>query len=239
MGPSGIPNLSMNRGPMGHIVDLSVTIGPETLSPPSMDRRVVLTTFHRSPGHWQSTLVDMSLHTGSHVDFALHVRENGEAAADVALDRLCGTGHVIDMTDVGADEAIGVRAIQNRARHIDTGDIAVVRTGWAERMWGKFPDYYIHSPYCEPAAAQWLVDRGVKAIAFDCFSEYCARLPEFKPQDFVIHKIILENGALLMQHLTNLSQLPLDREFQFYAAPLKLKDAEGSPARFFAVVEDA
>jgi kynurenine formamidase len=223
---------------MGRIVDLSVTIGPDTLSPPSMRRRVVLTTFHRSPGYWQSTLVDMSLHTGSHVDFARHVLENGETAAHVSLDRLCGRARVVDMTDVGPDAAITAAAIQERAGHFEAGDIAVVRTDWAERMWGTFPDYYIHSPFCEPAAAQWLIDRGVKAIAFDCFSEYCARLPDFTPDDFVIHKIILEHDALLMQHLTNLSQLPTDRDFQFYAAPIKLADAEGSPARFFAVVDD-
>jgi arylformamidase len=180
----------------------------------------------------------MSLHTGSHVDFPLHVLENGEAAADVPLDRLCGTGRVIDMTDVRADQPIAGEAMESRAQHVKAGSIALVYTGWAQRMWGIFPDYYIHSPYCEPEAAQWLIDRGVKAIGFDCFSEYCARLPEFKPEDFVIHKIILENRALLMQHLTNLSQLPLDREFQFFAAPVKLTGAEGSPARFFALFEE-
>ena len=223
---------------MGHVVDLSVTIGPDTLSPPSMGRRVILTTFHRSPGYWQSTLVDMSLHSGSHVDFGRHVLEDGETAADVALDRLSGRARVIDMTGVGADAPITCKAVRDRGEHLRSGEIAVVRTDWAESMWGTFPDYYIHSPFCEPAAAQWLIDRGVKAIAFDCFSEYCARLPDFKPDDFIIHKIILENDALLMQHLTNLSRLPVDRDFQFFAAPIKLADAEGSPARFFAVVDD-
>ena len=135
---------------MSHIVDLSVTIGPETLSPPSMDRRVTLTTFHRSPGYWQSTLVEMSLHTGSHVDFARHVVEIGETAGDVSLERLCGAARIVDFRDAGADGAITLAAMQQRATQLNPGDIAVVRTDWAEQMWGTFPDYYLHSPYCEP-----------------------------------------------------------------------------------------
>ena len=51
-------------------------------------------------------------------------------------------------------------------------------------------------------------------------------------------KIILENGAILMQQMTNLSQLPLGRRFPFFAPCIKMTGAEGSPARFFALIED-
>ena len=84
---------------------------------------------------------------------------------------------------------------------------------------------------------RWLIGKGVKAVGFDCFSEYHARLPEFTSEDFVIHKIILENGAILMQQMTNLSKLPTDRRFQFFAPFVKMVGAEGSPARFFAVLD--
>jgi kynurenine formamidase len=95
----------------------------------------------------------------------------------------------------------------------------------------------MESPYCTPEAAQWMVDGGAKAIGFDCFSEYCARLPDFTSEDFIIHKVILEGGSILMQQMTNLSKLPVDRRFDFYAPFVKLTGAEGSPARFFAILE--
>ena len=83
-----------------------------------------------------------------------------------------------------------------------------------------------------------MVDRGARAIGFDCFSEYCARLPDFTSEEFIIHKIILENGAILMQQMTNLSQLPKGgQRFQFYSPFIKIRGAEGSPARFFAVLD--
>lgn len=223
---------------MAHIVDLTVTIGPETLSPPSVNKRLTLTTHHRGPGYWRASAVDMVLHTGSHVDFSAHVTEGGEVAADVSLDRICGQALVLDLHHLGPDQPISLEAVIERGGEVRRGDIVLVRTDWTEKMWGNFPDYYLHSPFCAPEAAQWLVDRGARAIGFDCFSEYCARLPDFGSEDFIIHKIILEQGAILMQQMTNLSHLPLDRRFQFFAPCLKMTGAEGSPARFFALLED-
>ncbi|HWE62270.1 MAG TPA: cyclase family protein [Chloroflexota bacterium] len=223
---------------MARIVDLTVTIGPETLSPPSVNKRLTLTASYRGPGYWRASTVEMVLRTGSHVDFSAHVAEGGEVAADVTLDRLCGPALVLDFSDLGADQPITLDAVVARGQAVRHGDIVLVRTGWTEQMWGTFPDYYLHSPYCEPAAALWLVERGARAIGFDCFSEYCARLPDFTSEDFMVHKVILENGAILMQQMTNLSSLPLDRRVQFFAPCIKMTGAEGSPARFFALLDD-
>ncbi len=221
------------------IVDLTVTIGPDTLSPPSVNKRLTLTSNYRGPGFWRASSVDMVLHTGSHVDFSLHVQEGGETAADVALGRICGEALVLDMTHLGRDMPITVEDVKARADHIRPGDIILVRTDWTEKMWGNFPDYYLHSPYCSPEAVEYLVlERKVKAVGFDCFSEYCARLPNFTSEEFIIHKIILENGSILMQQMTNLSKLPLNRHFQFFAPCIKMVGAEGSPARFFALLDE-
>lgn len=161
------------------IVDLTVTIGPETLSPPSVNQRLRLTPHYRGPGYWRASTLEMTLHTGSHVDFTAHVTEGGEVAAAVALDRLCGDALVLDFHDLGESAPITLAAVRERGGEVRSGDIVLVRTDWAERMWGTFPAYYLRSPYCEPEAARWLVERGAKAVGFDCFSEYCARLPDF------------------------------------------------------------
>jgi len=220
------------------IVDLSVPIGEATLSPPSVNLQLQMTSYHRGPGFWQASKIEMLLHTGSHVDFSKHTVEDGETAVDVALDRVCGPARVIDLSHVGPNHEISVADMEAHAQAIQPGDIALVRTDWTEKQWGNFPTYYMDSPYCAAAAAQWLVDRGARAIGFDCFSEYCARLPDFTSEDFIIHKVILENGAILMQQMTGLSQLPLRKPVQFFAPFIKIDGAEGSPARFFALVDD-
>lgn len=222
---------------MSRIVDLSVLIGESTFSPPSVNARLKLTSFHRGPGFWQASKIEMLLHTGSHVDFTRHVQADGETAADVALERVFGDALVVDLSFAEANHEISVADMEAHAPEIRPGDIVLVRTDWTEKHWGNFPTYYLESPYCSSAAAQWLIDRGAKAIGFDCFSEYCARLPDFTSEDFIIHKIILENGSILMQQLTNFSQLPTKSRFSFFAPFIKIDGAEGSPARFFALLD--
>lgn len=223
---------------MSRIIDLSVPIGEETLSPPSVNTRLKMTSYHRGPGFWQASKVEMLLHTGSHVDFLRHVVDDGETAGDVSLERVCGEALVVNLSFVGPSHEITVADLMAHAPEIRRGDIALVRTDWAEKQWGNFPTYYLQSPYCSAEAAKWLVDRGAKAIGFDCFSEYSARLPNFTSEEFIIHKVILENGAILMQQMTNLSQLPTGgKRFQFFAPFIKIQGAEGSPVRYFAVID--
>ena len=221
---------------MSKIIDLSVPIGENTLSPPSVNARLKLTSFHRGPGFWQASKIDMLLHTGSHVDFSRHVQADGETAIDVDLSRVFGDAQVVDLSFVGPNHEISVEDLKVHASEIAEGDIVLVRTDWTEKHWGDFPTYYMESPYCSPEAAKYLIDLGAKAVGFDCFSEYCARLPDFTSEDFIIHKIILENDAILMQQLTNFSALPVGERFPFFAPFIKIDGAEGSPARFFALV---
>ncbi len=222
---------------MSQIIDLSVTIGEETLSPPSVGLQLALTSYHRGPGFWQASKIEMLLHTGSHVDFTKHVQEDGETAVDVALERVFGQALVVDLSFAGPNHEISVADMEAHAAAVQDGDIVLVRTDWTEKHWGNFPTYYMESPFCSPEAAQWLINRGARAIGFDCFSEYCARLPDFTSEDFIIHKIILENGAILMQQLTNFSKLPTGQRFSFFAPFIKINGAEGSPARFFALLD--
>jgi len=219
------------------IIDLSVPIGPDTPSPPSAGHKLLLTSYHKGPTFWQASKVEMLLHTGSHVDFPLHIRQGGLSAAEVTLDSVCGRAVTIDLGDVGPNYPISRADIERKADRIRAGDIVLVRTGWTDRMWGVFPSYYLESPYCEPEAAKALVGMKVKAVGFDCFPEYAARLSEFTSEDFIIHRVLLDNGAMLMQHLTNLKEVPSDRSFIFFAPFIKIRGAEGSPARFFALVE--
>ena len=220
------------------IVDLTVPIGPGTLSPPSVNLQLKVTPRFRGPGYWRASSVEMVLHTGSHVDFSAHVRADGETAIDVPLEKFSGEALVVNVGPCEPSHGVSVADLEKAAPEIRRGDIVLVRTGWTDRMWGRFPDYYLTSPYCTPEAARWLVAKKPKAIGFDCFSEYSARLPDFTSEDFVIHKIILESGIYYFQQMTNLGALPADRRFAFFAPCLKMREAEGSPARFFALLEE-
>jgi arylformamidase len=117
------------------------------------------------------------------------------------------------------------------------GQIALLHTGWTDRMYGTFPDYFTQSPYLDLDAARWLVARGPAAVVFDFFEEYMARFPDFTSEDFVVHRELLGNGVVIVEGATNLGALKGAGSIQFFAPFFKVAGTEGAPARLFAIVE--
>lgn len=219
------------------IVDLTSAIGTDTYSPPSVNQPIEITEHYKEPGFWMVSDIKMMLHAGSHVDFTKHFQEDGETAEMVSLERTSGEAVIIDLAPLEPDHEITVADLDSAAPEIRSGDVVLVKTGWSDQAWGDFPRYYVGSPACSPEAAQWLVDTGAKAIGFDCFPERSAKKQNYLPYEFVVHEIIGKAGAILMQSLTNLAELPIDERFLFFGAFLKVKGGEGAPARFFAVLD--
>ncbi|MGH8870793.1 MAG: cyclase family protein [Acidimicrobiia bacterium] len=219
------------------IVDLTVPIGTDTYSPPSVNQPIAIKEYYKEPGFWMVSEITMMLHSGSHVDFTKHFVEDGETAENVPLDRTCGEAVIIDLTPIEPDHDITPADLEAAAPKIQKGDVVLVRTGWSDVAWGDFPRYYVGSPSCTPEAAKWLVETGAKAIGFDCFPERSAKKQSYLPSEFVVHEIIGDAGAILMQSMTNLAALPADERFLFFAGFLKVTGGEGAPARYFALLD--
>ena len=222
---------------MGRLIDLSVTVDSNTLSPPSTNLRVEITPHRRGPGFWQVSSVHQGLHTGAHIDSPLHVFRDGITTAEISLEQVTGEALVIDLSFAQADHGITIDDLKRGgADQVRKGDIVLLRTDWTDKMYGKWPDYFTRSPFFPPESAEWLVAKGPKSIGFDFFEEYCARLPDFTSEDFPMHRVILGAGVVIMEGLTNLGALPRPR-VAFYAPFYKIAGTEGAPARFFATLE--
>ncbi len=222
---------------MPHFIDLSVTVDSNTLSPPSTNLRVEITPHRRGPGFWQVSSVRQSLHTGAHIDSPLHVFKDGITAAEISLEQVIGEAMILDLSFVEANYRITLDDLKRGGGdQVRKGDIVLLRTDWTDKMYGTWPDYFTQSPFLPPESAEWLVAKRPKAIGFDFFEEYCARLPDFTSEDFPMHRLILGAGVVIMEGLTNLGALPI-RRVPFYAPFYKIAGTEGAPARFFAEVE--
>jgi arylformamidase len=185
------------------ILDLTVPIRRDTYSPPSVNRPIAITEYHKEPGFWMVTEITMMLHSGSHVDFTKHYSEDGETPEQAPLDRTCGEAVIIDLTPVDSDHDITADDLAAAAPEIRAGDVVLVRTGWSDQAWGDFPRYYVESPACTPDAARWLVDTGAMSIGFDCLPERAAKKQSYLPYEFVVHQIVGDAGVIVMQSLTN------------------------------------
>jgi arylformamidase len=116
------------------------------------------------------------------------------------------------------------------------GEVAVLATGWTDAMWGKFPDYYINSPYLHESAARWLVERRPTTVVFDFFEEECARRTDFTSEEFIVHRILLGANIYLGEHAIRLSQIQ-GKNAMVYAAFYRIAGCDGAPARLFALVQ--
>jgi arylformamidase len=221
----------------GRLVDLTVPVGADTRSPPSTDTRVELERHRRGPGFWQVTSIHQSLHTGTHVDSALHCYERGGTTDGITLDQVCGDAVIFDLGELPASTEITPAVLERADPGLREGQIAIVRTAWTDRAWGDFPRFFVESPYLAVEAAEWLAGRGPKAVCFDFFEEYAARLPEFTSEDFRVHMAFLGRGIVIIEQATGLGQL-VGRSFDFFAPFYKVVGAEGAPARIFAVVHE-
>jgi arylformamidase len=221
------------------IVDLSPAIPEGFRGPPSTDVGVSFDV-RTKPGYWQSSQLSLNVHTGCHVEAALHVVEDGQAIDAVALDRVIGTAVVLDLTPVAPRALIGVAGLVDAERRlgeegelIGFGDVLLLRTDWASRAIGT-PDYFRRSPALTAEAAEWLVAREPRCIGCDFFEEPAAREPGWEAGAFVVHRAILGAGIPLVEGLMGLDALP--PRCEFFAPFVKFAGIEAAPARAFAVV---
>jgi len=222
---------------MARLIDLSVAVNSNTMSPPSTNIRVEITPHRRGPGFWQVSSVNQGLHTGAHIDSPLHVFKDGITTAEISLDQVIGEAVTIDLSFVDANHKISIDDLKRGgADKVKKSDIVLLRTDWTDKMYGKWPDYFTQSPFFPAESAEWLVAKDPKSIGFDFFEEYCARLPDFTSEDFPMHRVILGAGIVIMEGITNLGALPRQR-VPFYAPFYKIEGTEGAPARFFSKID--
>ena len=109
------------------------------------------------------------------------------------------------------------------------GDLLLLHSDNA-RNWGS-EAYWTGWRYPDTDACRRLVETGLSGIGFDG--------PSADPVDtttFDLHKIWLGAGRLIIENMTNLGELP--ERVQVVVAPMKVKAANGAPARIFAFVPD-
>jgi kynurenine formamidase len=231
-------DVDIQLGSLGsaRLVDLSVEIrsGPGTLPPPAKSETRI--SQYRMTGaiHWQGSHITTTTHVGSHVDSPLHVAAGAPTIGEIGLERVIGPAVVLNLTPVEPNQPIDTEDLAPFLDRVAPGDIAVLRTDWTDRAWGTAA-YWADSPFLTEDGAAALAERRPKAVAFDFFEERCARYESFRSEEFVVHLLLLkEHDILLIENITHLSSLRSDRVVLF-AAPLNIQEAEGAPARVFAL----
>ncbi|MBI4526251.1 MAG: cyclase family protein [Deltaproteobacteria bacterium] len=210
-----------------------------------------------------SEVVELPTHTGTHIDAFGHWycdervfggRPKSEVwtedgLVDLGIDRcppLLTRGVLFDVaahrgvemleSDVSIDREDLEAVAGAESIRLQSGDVALVRTGWS-RLWEKRERrYMLEEPGLTGEAARWLGEQGVVAIGADNWAiDAC---PPSAPRNRAVHELCLtEMGIYLIENL-NLEELGRDRsyEFLFVAVPVRLKGGTGFPIDPVAVV---
>ncbi len=182
-------------------------------------------------------------HLGTHIDAPNHTNEDGYDLARVDVSRLIGEAVVLDLYRGDLDYGYTAADLAGAEPAVEAGDIVLIHSGYREVA--SRQDRIRHT-YLTPEAAQWLVDRGVKAVG--CEAPGIEHLPSGyfvhrwyakdtpNPPSWPAHRILLGNDVYIIEGLTSLAALK-GRRVRFAALPLKVPGLTGCPVRAVAWVD--
>jgi kynurenine formamidase len=182
--------------------------------------------------------VAMTCHGFSHVDAQAHFVGNAPTIETTPLNRVVGPCRVLDLSDVAPEQPIDAERLAAADPGGPDGEILLLACQWDRKRDYKTREFWLDAPYLTRDAALWLKSRNPTALAFDFPQDYPIRLlldnKHVPSEEHVTHDICLRAGITLIEYVVNTAALKGPRTF-LCAAPLKLPNADGSPARIFAI----
>lgn len=194
-------------------------------------------------------------HTGTHCDSPSHMvpplesgLPNAGPMGKVTVEQLdprqmMGPACVIECTDLltEVDRSVRRSPIISRERveawekqygELKKDDVVLFRTTWTDLHYKQFPDglqFTRHHPAPNGRTIEYLVQKGVKLVGLDALG-----LGMFQ-DDYEPHLPAMHAGMIIVEKLTNLSELPPRGAF-FIFLPWKVKGAGGGVGRAIAIV---
>lgn len=215
------------------IIDLSLPIEEGMMTFPTHWHPVVEITIlgrHGIEGRETRKIV-LGTHIGTHANAPRHFVPNGRTIDEVPLETLIGPATIADFSGCPPLHEIDISELKQKL-----GDKVpprlILRTGWSQ-YFGNLK-FYNEYPFLSEAAAQWLVEQGVRLIAMDSPSPDNPAHSRGTPKDSPNHKVLLGAEVVLVEYLTNLNAITA-AEVELIVLPLKLKGCDGSPARCVAI----
>lgn len=159
--------------------------------------------------------LEMSTHTGTHVDAPFHFDDDGKRIYDLDLNLYVGKALVVDMQN---RESIGASDFN----HIDLQEVERVllkTNSWVNPE--QFPETIT---YLRSDLASFLGGKGVRLIGVD--------VPSVDPLDskeLLAHHSLHENGIHILEAVDLRNVEP--GLYELVALPLPLVEADGSPVR--------
>lgn len=173
--------------------------------------------------------ISMVGNTGTYLDSPFHRYPDGTDLAGLPLERLAGLPAVV-VRAVGRERGVTADTLA----HVTVAGHAVLLHTGGDRHWAT-PDYGVDAPFLTPEAAELLADRGAALVGIDAVN-----LDDISPAaggERPAHTLLLAAGIPVVEHLTNLRELP-PLGARFTAVPPRIAGFGTFPVRAYATVPD-
>jgi len=160
------------------------------------------------------SVISMNVHTGTHIDAPYHMDQNGSTIDQVDPARLMRSCRVLEMTEITGS----ITALDLFGKEIKKGDFILFKT--ANSFKEEFSDDFI---YLDQSGAAYLTEKGVSGVGIDALG-----IERGQP-GHQTHHLLMDKGIIIIEGLC-LGDVP-EGEYFMIALPLKIKAADGAPAR--------
>ena len=173
---------------------------------------------------FNTSLMQLGTHTGTHVDAPYHFIQDGATIDQLPPDLFVGGTLVryIESADV-------ITRAHLEEADIPAGTERLLLKTANSRLWEKsqFQKQFVH---LTEEAAQWICQQGIRLLGVDYIS-----VDAYGIKDFPVHKVLLGSGVAIVEALDLREVTP--GKYTLVCLPLKVVGADGAPAR--AVLIDA
>ena len=168
--------------------------------------------------------ISMVGNTGTYLDSPFHRYADGVDLASLPLDALADLPAVVVRTTDSRSRSVDVAVFSD----CDVAGCAVLLHTGGDRHWGT-PEYAQDAPYLTAAAASWLVEHHARLVGIDAVNIDEMSGDGHRP----VHSILLAAGIPIVEHLTNLGDVPLTGA-RFSAVPPRIAEFGTFSVRAYA-----
>jgi kynurenine formamidase len=216
------------------IIDLSMPIEPHFRWPAELTIKGDIA----AGDQFRVSKLNTPCHGFSHVDAMAHFVAGAPTIEATPLSRVVGPCRVLNLSSRPDNAAIEPEHLAAADPGGAEGEILLLAAHWADRRNYREKEFWTEAPWLTLESALWLAARKPTAVAFDFPQDFPIRLllegKEVPKPEHVTHHVLLSHGVTLIEYVVNTSKLSAPRNL-FSAAPLLIPNADGAPARIYAI----
>ena len=202
------------------LYDVTLTIEPDMLVWPGNPQVAVDTVKSIAQGNSSNvSLLHIGTHTATHVDAPRHFIPGAPGVDSLEPEVLVGRARLFQLADA---HHIDRKLLEG----LDLKGVKRLLLGTRNSTLLKQKQLGLDYAFISADAARYLVDMGIKLVGLDYLS-----VEQYQKEGRPTHNILLGAGMVIVEGLA-LAEVPAG-DYELLCLPLKLKDADGAPARVF------